>query len=151
MGTSHCINTPSNMREYRLCWPVYFSKTKFWVPFLERTIRVCENPFSGIFFSMKYLKWCRDWVLYFNIKHCVKSVRIRSFSGPYFPAFGLNTKIYSADIRIQFKCRKTPFSAIMYQWLSSGQWCVGSSILNAFLLGCNGLTGYFRPKDIFFF
>ena len=24
-------------------------------------------------------------------KHCVKSVRIRSFSGPYFPAFGLNT------------------------------------------------------------
>ena len=23
--------------------------------------------------------------------HCVKSVRIRSFSGPYFPAFGLNT------------------------------------------------------------
>ena len=24
-------------------------------------------------------------------KHCVKSVGIRSFSGPYFPAFGLNT------------------------------------------------------------
>ena len=24
-------------------------------------------------------------------KHCVKSVRSRSFSGPYFPAFGLNT------------------------------------------------------------
>ena len=23
--------------------------------------------------------------------HCVKSVRIRSFSGPYFPAFGLNS------------------------------------------------------------
>ena len=23
--------------------------------------------------------------------HCVKSVRIRSFSGPYIPAFGLNT------------------------------------------------------------
>ena len=23
-------------------------------------------------------------------KHCVKSVRIRSFSGPHFPAFGLN-------------------------------------------------------------
>ena len=25
-------------------------------------------------------------------KHCVKSVRIRSFSSPYFPAFGLNTE-----------------------------------------------------------
>ena len=24
-------------------------------------------------------------------EHCVKSVRIRSCSGPYFPAFGLNT------------------------------------------------------------
>ena len=28
--------------------------------------------------------------------HCVKSVRVRSFSGPYFLAFGLNTEIYSA-------------------------------------------------------
>ena len=26
--------------------------------------------------------------------HCLKSVRIRSISGPYFPAFGLNTEIY---------------------------------------------------------
>ena len=26
--------------------------------------------------------------------HCVKSVRIQSFSGPYFPTFGLNTKRY---------------------------------------------------------
>ena len=24
--------------------------------------------------------------------HCVKSVRIRSYSGPHFPAFGLNTE-----------------------------------------------------------
>ena len=24
-------------------------------------------------------------------KHCVKSVRIRSYSGPHFPAFGMNT------------------------------------------------------------
>ena len=30
-----------------------------------------------------------------KIKHCVKSVRIRSYSGPYFPAFGLNTERYS--------------------------------------------------------
>ena len=26
--------------------------------------------------------------------HCVKSVCIRSFSGPYFPTFGLNTERY---------------------------------------------------------
>ena len=27
---------------------------------------------------------------YRSIPHCVKSVHIRSYSGPYFPAFGLN-------------------------------------------------------------
>ena len=26
--------------------------------------------------------------------HCVKTVRIRSYSGSYFPAFGLNTERY---------------------------------------------------------
>ena len=35
-------------------------------------------------------------VLYFDCgKHCVKSIRIRSYSGPYFPEFGLNTERYS--------------------------------------------------------
>ena len=29
-----------------------------------------------------------------------KSVRIRSYSGPYFPAFGLNTKRYFFSLRI---------------------------------------------------
>ena len=26
------------------------------------------------------------------VKHCLKSARIRSFSGSYFPAFGMNTE-----------------------------------------------------------
>ena len=43
----------------------------------------------------------------------VKSVCIRRFSGPYFPAFGLNTKRYRVSLRIQSECekirtRKTP-------------------------------------------
>ena len=33
--------------------------------------------------------------------HCVKSVRVRSFSGPYFPTFELNTERYSVPLRIQ--------------------------------------------------
>ena len=32
-----------------------------------------------------------------NNEHCVKVVQIRSFSGPYFPAFGLNTEIYGVN------------------------------------------------------
>ena len=44
---------------------------------------------------------------------CVKSVCIRSFSGPYFPAFGLNIERYGVYFRIQPECgkirtRKTP-------------------------------------------
>ena len=46
-------------------------------------------------------------------KHCVKNVRIWSFSGPYFPAFRLNTEKYRVSVRIQSECgkiwtRKTP-------------------------------------------
>ena len=38
--------------------------------------------------------------------HYVKSVRIWSFSGPYFPAFALNTERYGVFLRIQSKCGK---------------------------------------------
>ena len=37
---------------------------------------------------------------------CVKSVRIRGYSGLHFPAFGLNTEIYSVYLRIQSECGK---------------------------------------------
>ena len=43
---------------------------------------------------------------FFRTIHCVKSVRILSFSGPYFPAFGLNTERYGVSLRIQSECRK---------------------------------------------
>ena len=38
--------------------------------------------------------------------HFVKSVRIRSYSGPHFRAFGLNTERYGASLRIHSECRK---------------------------------------------
>ena len=34
--------------------------------------------------------------------HCVKSVRIRSYSGPYFPAFGLSTERYFCRVYLRF-------------------------------------------------
>ena len=39
---------------------------------------------------------------YFQIKkqRCVKSVRIQSYSGPYFPALGLTTERYGVSLRI---------------------------------------------------
>ena len=42
----------------------------------------------------------------YGIIHCVKSVRIQSYSGTYFPAFGLNMDRYSVSLRIQSECRK---------------------------------------------
>ena len=36
--------------------------------------------------------------------HCVKSVRIRSYSGPHFPAFGLNTEYLSVFSPNAGKC-----------------------------------------------
>ena len=38
---------------------------------------------------------------------CVKRVGIRIFSGPYFPALGLNTERYSVSLRIQSELGKT--------------------------------------------
>ena len=45
--------------------------------------------------------------------HYVKSVRVRSFPGPYFPAFGQNTERHAVSLRINSKygnirTRKTP-------------------------------------------
>ena len=63
-----------------------------------------------------------------EILHCVKSVRIRSHSGSYFPAFGLNTESYSVSLRIQSECGKirtriTPnkdtFHAVLWFQISS--------------------------------
>ena len=34
------------------------------------------------------------WNIFFSEVHCVKNVCIRSFSGPYFPSFDLNTERY---------------------------------------------------------
>ena len=36
----------------------------------------------------------------------MKSVRFRSFSGPHFPAFGLNMERYGVSLSIHFKCGK---------------------------------------------
>ena len=51
--------------------------------------------------------------------HCVKSFRIRSYSGPYFPAFGLNTERYFVSLRIhsewaKIRTRITPNTDTFY-------------------------------------
>ena len=38
--------------------------------------------------------------------HCVKRVRIRSYSGPHFPAYGLKMERNSVSLSFQFECGK---------------------------------------------
>ena len=45
----------------------------------EKCPRYLNHPNHSIFF---------DRFAYMRNKHCVKSVRIQSYSGPHFPAFG---------------------------------------------------------------
>ena len=40
----------------------------------------------------------------FTYIHCLESIRIRSYSGPHVPAFGLNTYRYEVSLRIQSEC-----------------------------------------------
>ena len=44
--------------------------------------------------------------LFASAVHCLKSVRMRSYSGPHFTAFGLNTVRYFVSLHIQSKCGK---------------------------------------------
>ena len=66
-----------------------------------------------------------DNLLLVNPLHCVKSVRIRSYSDPYFLAFRLNTERYEVSFRIQCKYAKIrtrmtlnteTFLAVLHSW-----------------------------------
>ena len=76
----------------------------------------CKTSLIARFFSLcllKIINYCRFFQLHFSNSlifhveaHCVKSVHIRSYSGLYFPAFGLNTDRYGVSLRIQSECGK---------------------------------------------
>ena len=62
---------------------------------LNRVIAIIENIKISlkIFCSeAKFCCRCRPVAQYFIKTHCMKSVRIPTYSGPYFPVFGLKTR-----------------------------------------------------------
>ena len=58
-----------------------------------------ENPASCLAQLLTFIILCKK----IQESHCAKSIRIRSNSDPYFPAFRLNTKRHGVSIRIQSK------------------------------------------------
>ena len=74
---------------------------------LARTCTKSSYPMLATPFELGGLKYMHikpnspDLGLFHLYCHCVKSIRIRNFSGPYFSAFR-----YSVSLRIQSKCGK---------------------------------------------
>ena len=64
------------------------------LPFSCETIFVLVFVFFFLFRILNYNELPLD-----NLFHSVRGVRIRSYSGPYFPAFGLNTERYGVRMR----------------------------------------------------
>ena len=82
------------------------------------TLYQCDIFFPKCFLRLRYILfvytsescfYCNRSYIHFSFycgTHCVKRVRIQSFSGPFFPAFGLNTEKYRVYLCIQSECGK---------------------------------------------
>ena len=68
---------------------------------LERCACSCQKEAVFVVSQKRCVKFQQG-----NDTHCVKSVRLESFSGPYFLAFRLNTERYVVSLCIQSECEK---------------------------------------------
>ena len=90
------LKNPAKSLGKHLCQSLVFNKVAGLQPgtlFKKDAAALVFSRVSCKFFKNTFLidysiHLC-DWLL-----HCVKSVSIGSFSGPYFPVFGLNTERY---------------------------------------------------------
>ena len=88
-------------------------KLRIWTIFTQCFFRKMQkNSCSKILYRITTRKFQKKslnnfcWSSSSLRKHCVKIVRIQSYSGPHFPAFKLNTERYRVSLRIQSKCGK---------------------------------------------
>ena len=84
-----------------------FRKTAFCCKYFSQISRTTSLPgnFKGLLLMNIKMFLFAETVHSKNYL-CVKIVRIQSFSGSHFPAFGVNTEFYSVNLRIQSECRK---------------------------------------------
>ena len=88
----------------------FYAKEDFKVvqscPILLNFFILCQRYCRGLQLLVQVMKVKENLIVPMEQNHCLKSVRIWSFFGPYFPAFGLNTERYAASLHIQSECRK---------------------------------------------
>ena len=86
----------------------------------------------------------------------MKSVRIRSYSGPHFPVFGLNVERYSVSLRIQSECGKmqtriTPntdtFYVVQIILIMANILVIGSERVKELLISLNVQVPYIKLTD----
>ena len=86
---------------------IYVGKTGSGSQILLRHIySLAQNGKNFVILSLiilPYTIWCQTST---SDCHCVKRVRIRSYSGQHFPAFGLNKERYGVSLCIQSECGK---------------------------------------------
>ena len=73
--------------------------------------------------------------------HCVKSVRILSYSGPHFPAFGLNTERYSV-------LRISPYSVRMRENAHQNNSEYGHFLRSGKFSFCLRLATFFKKETL---
>ena len=81
---------------------------KYFIRKCKQTRECIKSYFTlSVFYQLKIrVAVIQEPLNLFGMQHCVKSVRIQSFSGPYFLAFGLHTERYGVSLRMQSKCEK---------------------------------------------
>ena len=92
----------------------------------------CICLLSRIFYLACYLLCVEQW-LAFHWDISLRHLRHWVISGPYFPAFGLNTKRYFVSLRIKSKCKKmqTRNNSIFGHFLPSNILTMKSNVVMA--------------------
>ena len=88
------------------CLDNFFYKSRALFQYYLRLIKGLKNIYTGLFSNNS------QQVKVVNY-HYIKSIRIRSFSGPYFTAFGLNTESIQSECG-KIRIRKTPNTDTFY-------------------------------------
>ena len=57
-----------------------------------------------IFYQKYFYDKMESRIFNFDMTHCIKGVRIRSYSGPHFSAFGLNTDQNNSKCGLFVRC-----------------------------------------------
>ena len=79
------------------------------VPSVKRRVKKLGHSTAGLNFTLLFTMSLGGFLTF---QHCVKRVRISSYYGPYFLAFGLNTERYEVKI-VRIQSYSGPYSLRM--------------------------------------